>query len=144
MAGREQPYDPYIPAGHAGQAGSGSAQYEGGNTRTAAIQSVSQTFDGGSADSCGAAIEGIQSVVGVPFPFDFACSEGRNRTYGRCKSTPNPSMRFKPPTDGSYEEDRWCRCRLPAAIIPPITAYIKGQACGPRKRPLRLSTSPSS
>ncbi|KAL2054895.1 hypothetical protein ABVK25_004717 [Lepraria finkii] len=37
MAGREQPYDPYIPAGNAGQGG--SAQYEGGNTRTAAIQS---------------------------------------------------------------------------------------------------------
>lgn len=41
MAGREQPYDPYIPAGNAGQGG--SAQYEGGNTRTAAIQSVRRT-----------------------------------------------------------------------------------------------------
>lgn len=43
MAGREQPYDPYIPTGHAGQGGSGSAQYAGGSTRTAAIQSVSET-----------------------------------------------------------------------------------------------------
>ena len=38
MAGREQPYDPYIPSGSSGQGGNG--QYEGGNTRTAAIQSV--------------------------------------------------------------------------------------------------------
>lgn len=38
MAGREQPYDPYIPSGSAGQGG--AAQHEGGNTRTAAIQSV--------------------------------------------------------------------------------------------------------
>lgn len=38
MAGREQPYDPYIPAGGSGQGG--SAGYDGGNTRTAAIQSV--------------------------------------------------------------------------------------------------------
>lgn len=38
MAGREQPYDPYIPSGGSGQGG--SAGYEGGNTRTAAIQSV--------------------------------------------------------------------------------------------------------
>ena len=38
MAGREQPYDPYIPSGSSGQGG--NAQYEGGNTRTAAIQSV--------------------------------------------------------------------------------------------------------
>lgn len=38
MAGRELPYDPYIPAGGSGQGG--SAGYEGGNTRTAAIQSV--------------------------------------------------------------------------------------------------------
>ena len=38
MAGREQPYDPYIPSANGGQGGSG--QYEGGNTRTAAIQSV--------------------------------------------------------------------------------------------------------
>ncbi|KAL9065816.1 MAG: hypothetical protein Q9161_007981 [Pseudevernia consocians] len=37
MAGREQPYDPYIPSGGSGQGG--SAGYEGGNTRTAAIQS---------------------------------------------------------------------------------------------------------
>lgn len=40
MAGREQPYDPYIPAGHSGQGGSGMG-HDGGNTRTAAIQSVS-------------------------------------------------------------------------------------------------------
>ena len=38
MAGREQPYDPYIPSGGSGQGG--SAGYDGGNTRTAAIQSV--------------------------------------------------------------------------------------------------------
>lgn len=38
MAGRELPYDPYIPSGGSGQGG--SAGYEGGNTRTAAIQSV--------------------------------------------------------------------------------------------------------
>ncbi len=38
MAGREQPYDPYIPSGSSGQGG--NSQYEGGNTRTAAIQSV--------------------------------------------------------------------------------------------------------
>ena len=38
MAGREQPYDPYIPSGGSGQGA--SAGYEGGNTRTAAIQSV--------------------------------------------------------------------------------------------------------
>lgn len=42
MAGREHPYDPYIPSGSAGQGGSG--QYEGGgNTRTAAIQSVCES-----------------------------------------------------------------------------------------------------
>ena len=38
MANREPPYDPYIPAAGSGPAGSG--QYEGGNPRTAAIQSV--------------------------------------------------------------------------------------------------------
>ncbi|CAD6589894.1 MAG: hypothetical protein ASARMPREDX12_004068 [Alectoria sarmentosa] len=38
MAGRELPYDPYIPSGGSGQGG--SAGYEGGNTRTAAIQSL--------------------------------------------------------------------------------------------------------
>jgi len=37
MASREPPYDPYIPAG--GSGAGGSAQYEGGNPRTAAIQS---------------------------------------------------------------------------------------------------------
>ena len=37
MAGREQPYDPYIPSGSNGQQG---GQYDGGNARTAAIQSV--------------------------------------------------------------------------------------------------------
>ncbi|KAG8528764.1 uncharacterized protein KY384_006452 [Bacidia gigantensis] len=36
MAGREQPYDPYIPSGSNGQTG---GQHEGGNARTAAIQS---------------------------------------------------------------------------------------------------------
>ncbi len=41
MASREPPYDPYIPAGGAGAGG--SAQYEGGNPRTAAIQSVGAT-----------------------------------------------------------------------------------------------------
>lgn len=40
MAGREQPYDPYIPSGSAGQGQGGNGQYEGGNPRTAAIQSV--------------------------------------------------------------------------------------------------------
>lgn len=40
MANREPPYDPYIPAGGAGAGAGGSAQYEGGNPRTAAIQSV--------------------------------------------------------------------------------------------------------
>lgn len=40
MANREQPYDPYIPSGSAGQPQGGNAQYEGGNPRTAAIQSV--------------------------------------------------------------------------------------------------------
>ena len=39
MAGREQPYDPYIPSGSNGQQG-GGGQYDGGNARTAAIQSV--------------------------------------------------------------------------------------------------------
>ena len=38
MAGREQPYDPYIPSGSNGAPGQG--QYDGGNARTAAIQSV--------------------------------------------------------------------------------------------------------
>ncbi len=42
MAGREQPYDPYIPSGSAGQPANGN--YEGGNPRTAAIQSVRTTF----------------------------------------------------------------------------------------------------
>lgn len=42
MANREPPYDPYIPAGGAGAGG--SAQYEGGNPRTAAIQSVGAVF----------------------------------------------------------------------------------------------------
>ncbi|KAL6722072.1 Vesicle membrane receptor protein (v-SNARE) [Lecanora helva] len=37
MSGREQPYDPYIPSGSSGQGGNG--HYDGGNTRTAAIQS---------------------------------------------------------------------------------------------------------
>ncbi len=40
MASRDPPYDPYIPAGGSGAAG--SAQYEGGNPRTAAIQSVGE------------------------------------------------------------------------------------------------------
>ena len=39
MANREQPYDPYIPAG--GSAPSGSAAQDGGNQRTAALQAVS-------------------------------------------------------------------------------------------------------
>ena len=42
MAGREQPYDPYIPSGSNGQQGGG--QYDGGNARTAAIQSVRGHF----------------------------------------------------------------------------------------------------
>ncbi|KAL9131422.1 MAG: hypothetical protein Q9217_000636 [Psora testacea] len=37
MAGREQPYDPYIPSASNGAAGQG--QYDGGSARTAAIQS---------------------------------------------------------------------------------------------------------
>ena len=36
MAGREQPYDPYIPSGNAG-----STQHQGGDGRTAALQAVS-------------------------------------------------------------------------------------------------------
>ncbi|MCJ1280043.1 SNAP receptor, synaptobrevin [Puttea exsequens] len=41
MANREQPYDPYIPSGSSGQGGPGGqgGQFDGGNTRTAAIQS---------------------------------------------------------------------------------------------------------
>ena len=42
MAGREQPYDPYIPSGSNGQQG---GQYDGGNARTAAIQSVGYPHD---------------------------------------------------------------------------------------------------
>ena len=38
MANREQPYDPYIPAGGAPQGGN-TAQ-DGGNQRTAALQAV--------------------------------------------------------------------------------------------------------
>lgn len=38
MANREQPYDPYIPAGGASHAGN-TAQ-DGGNQRTAALQAV--------------------------------------------------------------------------------------------------------
>lgn len=38
MANREQPYDPYIPAGGASQGGN-TAQ-DGGNQRTAALQAV--------------------------------------------------------------------------------------------------------
>ena len=37
--GREQPYDPYIPAG--GSAGAGNSAQDGGNQRTAALQAVS-------------------------------------------------------------------------------------------------------
>ena len=37
--GREQPYDPYIPAG--GSAGAGNPAPDGGNQRTAALQAVS-------------------------------------------------------------------------------------------------------
>ncbi|KAL9099533.1 MAG: hypothetical protein Q9163_004981 [Psora crenata] len=36
MTGREQPYDPYIPSGSNGAAEQG--QYDGGNAKTAAIQ----------------------------------------------------------------------------------------------------------
>lgn len=50
MAGREQPYDPYIPSGGSGQGG--SAGYEGGNTRTAAIQSVRAYMLEGYDESC--------------------------------------------------------------------------------------------
>lgn len=39
MAGREQPYDPYIPAG--GAPGAGNSAPDGGNQRTAALQAVS-------------------------------------------------------------------------------------------------------
>jgi vesicle-associated membrane protein 4 len=39
MADREQPYDPYIPAGGAG-AQQGGAQGQNGNHRTAALQAV--------------------------------------------------------------------------------------------------------
>jgi hypothetical protein len=38
MADREQPYDPYIPAG--GQNGAQGAQGQGGNVRTQALQAV--------------------------------------------------------------------------------------------------------
>ena len=38
MAGREQPYDPYIPAGGTGR--SGTPAQDGGNQRTAALQAV--------------------------------------------------------------------------------------------------------
>lgn len=37
MAAREQPYDPYIPSGHAAQNG---GQQHGGDSRTAALQAV--------------------------------------------------------------------------------------------------------
>ena len=40
MAGREQPYDPYIPAG-GGAPGSSNAAPDAGNQRTAALQAVS-------------------------------------------------------------------------------------------------------
>ena len=36
---REQPYDPYIPAG--GSGGPGNSAQDGGNQRTAALQAVS-------------------------------------------------------------------------------------------------------
>ena len=40
MAGREQPYDPYIPAGGSAP-GAGNSAQDGGNQRTAALQAVS-------------------------------------------------------------------------------------------------------
>lgn len=40
MASREQPYDPYIPAG-GGAPGSSNAAPDAGNQRTAALQAVS-------------------------------------------------------------------------------------------------------
>lgn len=43
MADREQPYDPYIPAGNGG----GSAGHNGGNQRTAALQAVGSPSESG-------------------------------------------------------------------------------------------------
>ena len=43
MAGREQPYDPYIPAG-GGAPGASNAAPDAGNQRTAALQAVSSSI----------------------------------------------------------------------------------------------------
>lgn len=43
MAGREQPYDPYIPAGGSAP-GAGNSAQDGGNQRTAALQAVSYGY----------------------------------------------------------------------------------------------------
>lgn len=43
MASREPPYDPYIPAGTGASGGEYSGQ-NGGNTRTAALQAVSDSY----------------------------------------------------------------------------------------------------
>jgi hypothetical protein len=44
MADREQPYDPYIPAGGAGAGAQPGAQGQNGNHRTAALQAVCLPF----------------------------------------------------------------------------------------------------
>lgn len=54
MAAREQPYDPYIPSGHAAQNG---GQEHAGDSRTAALQAV-----------------GLSPPAALVSPYPFQCS----------------------------------------------------------------------
>lgn len=76
MAGREQPYDPYIPSGGSGHGG--SAGYEGSNTRTAAIQSVCAyvfwNCDGSCCAIGQAGLRGADSTLARSYNNEQSCS----------------------------------------------------------------------
>lgn len=59
MADREQPYDPYIPSGGAGQQGAGG---QNGNMRTAALQAVRSHHTSREAQSEFATVVALQRV----------------------------------------------------------------------------------
>lgn len=93
MAGREQPYDPYIPAGSSGQGANG--QYEGGNQRTAAIQSVRR--------------KGIYTMLfGVFAPYRRTCPSQRETS----------KHEIFPPHNKTTGPIVVCDCQLTVLLIP--------------------------
>lgn len=117
MAGREQPYDPYIPAGNSGQGGSGMG-HEGGNTRTAAIQSVSSA-DIFYKDSSAALSRAVGQSWANP---SFVTKAQRQRRGQADTNTVNVSMRLR-----IFDTGRRCHARLDCSVAT-LISYIRSIA----------------